>query len=221
MTSNSDESQDFGFQQPPTGQPFLSASDADREATLAIIDRGLVQGRLTPAEHAERTALAAQARSLPDLDALSRDLVVIRDSHHADDLVPRPDGPALPVTFANSIGAYLGDKKRSGAWLVPSQLSLTAVLGSIKLDMREASFESLDITIPVSCFMGEVQIFVPEGTTVLDNTHTVLGDVTLKKLSPPRVDAPRVVLTGTVIMGEVTVYGSEHVSLLDRIKGNF
>ena len=30
-----------------------------------------------------------------------------------------------------------------------------------------------------------------------------------------------ITLTGMLLMGDVTVYGSEHISLADRIKGNF
>lgn len=223
MSQDPELSHEADFQQPPNEQPYLRASDADREAAIATINRALAEGRLNPAEHAQRVSQAERARTQPELNVLTSDLVAIQDSHHADDVTLRLGGAAVTPTIygSNSISAFLSTKERQGSWVVPTQLAANSVMGTIKLDLREASFESLDVTINISCIMGEVKVWVPEGTEVVDETKVVLSDVKLKKLSPARPGRPRIVFTGLLIMGDLIVYGSEHVSLADRIMGNF
>lgn len=209
------------FQQPPSEQPYLGASSADRQATIDVLDRGLALGRLTAAEHAERVAKAQQARTRPELNVLTADLVIVQDSHHADEVAQRPGGIAtVPATYnSGAIGAYLSTRQRQGTWVVPPCLTLNNVMGTIKLDLRNAVFESLDVNIEISCVMGDVKIWLPEGIQVVDETRCVLSDVKLKKLSRALPGHPRIVFTGVLIMGNLIVYGSDYVSLADRIKG--
>lgn len=211
-----------GFQQPPNELPYLRASDADRGAAIAIIQRGYAEGRLTEAEHRDRVQRAQAARSQPELNVLTSDLMIVQDTHHADDLGLRPNGGLAPTLYgSNQILALLSTKQRDGTWVVPPRLSVNPLLGTVKLDMRAASFESQDVTLEISGFMGELKIWLPEGVEVIDDTRTIMSDVKLKKLSPARPGRPRLVLTGLLLMSDVTIYGSEHVSLTDRIKGNF
>lgn len=213
---------DAGFQQPPGEQPYLRASDADRQAAIRIINQGRAEGRLTEAEFQERIERAELARSQPELNVLTSDLVVIRDSHHADEIELRPSAALAPTHYGNNqILALLSTKERKGSWVVAPQLSVSPVLGTVKLDLREASFESLEVTIEVNGFMGDLKIWLPEGVEVIDDTQTIMSDVTMKKLSPARPGRPRLHLTGVIIMSDVTIYGSDHISLADRIRGSF
>ena len=148
----------------------------------------------------------------------------IQDAHHADDLVlPQTNPQAVAPThyLTNSVSAVLGTKQRDGAWIVPPSLTVNSTLGTVKLDMREAVFESLNVVIDLSCFMGDVKIWVPKGTVIVDETRTFGSDIKLKKLSPPQPGSPKLTLTGTLVFGEVIVYGSKHITLSDRIQGNF
>ncbi|WP_219418106.1 DUF1707 SHOCT-like domain-containing protein [Pseudonocardia nigra] len=52
----------------------MRASDADRERTVAILQREVGTGRLTLDEFSERSAIAYHARTLGELAALTRDL---------------------------------------------------------------------------------------------------------------------------------------------------
>lgn len=222
MSPDTTDAYDGGFQQPPGEQAYLRASDADRRAAIEIINRGHAEGRLTEPERQDRVARAQVAHSQPELNVLTRDLVVIQDSHRADEIEPRAGGALAPTAYgSNSIVAALSTKERGGSWVVPPRLSVSSILGTVKLDMREASFESLDVALEISCFLGDVKVWLPEGVEVVNDTRTIMGDVKLKKLSPARPGRPRITLTGMLLMGDVTVYGSEHISLADRIKGNF
>jgi len=222
MSHNPADADDGGFQQPPSEQAYLSASDADRRAAIEIINRGHAEGRLTEPERQDRVTRAQVARTRPELNVLTSDLVVIQDAHHADEMELRASGSLTPTSYgSNDIVAVLSTKQRDGHWVVPPRLSVSSILGTVKLDMREASFESLDVTLEISCFMGELKVWLPEGVQVVDETRDIMSDVKLKKLSPARPGRPRLTLTGLLLMGDVTVYGSDHVSLADRIKGNF
>lgn len=222
MSPEPTDAYDGGFQQPPGEQAYLRASDADRRAAIEIINRGHAEGRLTEPERQERVARAQVAHSQPELNVLTRDLVVIQDSHRADEIELRAGGALAPTSYgSNGVVAVLSTKQRDGYWVVPPSLSVSSVLGTVKLDMREASFESLDVALEIDCFMGDVKVWLPEGVQVVDETRNIMSDVKLKKLSPARPGRPRITLTGLLLMGDVTVYGSDHISLADRIKGNF
>jgi DUF1707 SHOCT-like domain len=61
----------------PGTKPALRIGDAEREEAVADLGRHFAEGRLTPLEHEERTALALQARTGADLGALFADLPLV------------------------------------------------------------------------------------------------------------------------------------------------
>lgn len=210
------------FQQPPSDQPYLRASDADRRAALEIIDRGFDEGRITSAEHSERSEQALRARTQPELNVLTSDLVVIQDSHHADELATRADALPIPTHYStNEISSILSTKHREGRWLVPPTLQLHAFMGTLKLDLREASFESLETRIVLTSVMSEVKLWIPAGVEVIDETRMIMSETKFKKLDPPAPGRPRILLSGTQVMASLIIYGRGHVTLGDRIAGNF
>lgn len=210
------------FQQPPREQHYLRASDADRQAALDIIDRGFEEGRLTPDEHTERSERALRARTQPELNVLTSDLLPVQDSHHADDLEVRPAWEAAPRRYAStSLSAVLSTKERDGTWLVPPTVDVSTFMGGAKIDFREATFESKETTIHLNSVMGEIKIWLPAGVEVVDDSRMVMSETKLKKLSPPIPGRPRIVLTGLQIMSSLIIYGSDYVTLGDRIMGKF
>lgn len=222
MSPDPNEATESDFKQPPTEHPYLRASHTDRQNAKTIIDRGLAEGRLTASEHAARSEQAERASTQPELNILTSDLVVIQDAHQADDVVLRPSAVAAPFQYdTNSVNAMLATKQRNGAWVVPPQLALNTVMGEIKLDLREAIFESNEVVLNVTCVMGGVKVWAPAGTEVIDATRGALSEVKLKKLNPTQPPSLRLIISGMVFMGEVTVYGSDHITLGDRIMGKF
>ena len=55
----------------------LAVNASDKTKVLTLLDAALAEGRITPAEHAERTQAANQAQTFDDLVPLTRDLVVV------------------------------------------------------------------------------------------------------------------------------------------------
>ena len=120
MSHNPADADDGGFQQPPSEQAYLSASDADRRAAIEIINRGHAEGRLTEPERQDRVTRAQVARTRPELNVLTSDLVVIQDAHHADEMELRASGSLTPTSYgSNDIVAVLSTKQRDGHWVVP------------------------------------------------------------------------------------------------------
>jgi Domain of unknown function (DUF1707) len=58
----------------PYADPAVRASDTDREHTVALLQHGFTDGRLTQAELEERAAAAYAARTTAELGALTADL---------------------------------------------------------------------------------------------------------------------------------------------------
>ena len=57
----------------------LRVSDADRHQAVRLLDAARADGRLTEADHRERTALAARAVTFDDIVPVTRDLVATAD----------------------------------------------------------------------------------------------------------------------------------------------
>ncbi len=101
----------------------LRASHADRELVIGTLKAAFVQGRLTEAEHDERTAQASASRSRAELAALTADL---------------PDGlTALPPTARDvriGIGMIIAAAGALAAILLTNPdniLAFLAALGAI------------------------------------------------------------------------------------------
>ena len=56
--------------------PAVRASDAEREQTAAVLRNHVVEGRLTLEEFAQRLDTVYEARTRPELEALTHDLPV-------------------------------------------------------------------------------------------------------------------------------------------------
>lgn len=76
-------------------QPGIRASDADRENTVAALQREVGTGRLTVNEFSERAEVAYRARTVGELDDVTRDLP--RPKPAQPPKAHRVPGPALAV----------------------------------------------------------------------------------------------------------------------------
>jgi hypothetical protein len=75
MTSSSpSDAGDLGPSEFPQGPPPVRASDADREAVVAVLHDAVLRGLLSPEEGNDRVAATYEARFVADLPALTADL---------------------------------------------------------------------------------------------------------------------------------------------------
>lgn len=176
--------------------PAIRASDAERERTAALLRDAAAEGRLTFEELADRVEAAARAKTREELARLTADLPV------PEDALTRPPAPvAGPLREFRLIG----DLRRSGVWLVPAESRWQTVVGDIVLDLRQARVTAHDITIEARSVLGDILLLVPEGVEVEVRARPLLGTVRQHAGQDAPPGAPRVVLTGGTVIGDVRV----------------
>jgi predicted membrane protein len=84
----------------------------------------------------------------------------------------------------------------------------TAVFGAARFDLRNASMTVDEARIDVNVVFGEAEVRVPETWSVVNRAAVVFGGVNDKTIHPkpdPNVKTPRLVITGAVIFGGITL----------------
>ena len=189
------------------------ASDADRDQVTEVLNTAYAEGRLTIDEHHERSQAALEARTFDDLTELTADLVpmqavpVHRDPDRRQ-LVVREG--ALPDS--DKMSTVMSTVKREGSWRVRAHSVTNNVMGDIKLDLTQATFDAPVVELTGTVLMGSMVIRVPVGVTVINEVTNVLGDTTVKDVGEPDPSMPTLVLKGTNIMGDIKVRGPKKPS---------
>jgi hypothetical protein len=166
----------------------LRASDADREQVAEVLREAVADGRLDMEEFEERLSAVYSARTLGDLVEVTADLVP-------------PDQQPLRLD-GGQVSAIFKKEQRDGRWVVPSELPVTAMFGTTKLDMRDAIMQTRHVVINATLVFGGLEIHVPEGVEVI----RVSKDKTVRLTKQPTEPGCPVieVRTGNVL-GEVKV----------------
>ncbi|MEU5218882.1 DUF1707 domain-containing protein [Streptomyces sp. NPDC020807] len=181
-------------------QGSLRASDADRDRIADILGDALAEGRLDPAEHADRIDAVYRAKTVGELEPIVRDLpgAPVRP---APEPAPAPwgedEGPA------DSLVAIFSSTTRKGRWRVSPRTNAFSLFGSIEIDLTEALFAQRLTTINATSIFGNVEVRVPENISLRGNGSGVFGNfevVTLEGVDP---QAPVVVVNGYSVFGNV------------------
>jgi hypothetical protein len=188
----------------------LRASDADREQVATLLSTAYAEGRLTRDEHDERIDQLMAAKTFDDLIPITRDLV--------------PVGPPTPVARPQAASrftidtagqsqvpdkmiAIFGGVTRSGRWRVRKNIKALTLFGGMDLDLRDAIFESPVVEISGFWCFGGLDIKVPEGLEVQDQTAGVFGGTDVRDVGVPAPGAPTLVIKGMTLFGGVSVRG--------------
>ena len=194
---------------PAPDRGHLRVSDQDRHRVAEVLREAAGEGRLEVAELDERLEAAYAAKTYADLVPLTSDLPT-----HRDPVAPpeahRP-APASPVAAGRRYErhlAVLGGFDRKGAWTVPQELRITAVLGGASLDLRRATFAAPEVVIGLNAFLGGAEIIVGPHTRVVMEGIGILGgyDGPTDKV-PAELDetSPTVRIRGRAVLGGVSV----------------
>ena len=98
--------------------------------------------------------------------------------------------------------AVMGENHAEGRWRPTSETTALAVMGSAKIDLREALRPGDDIAVEAIAVMGDVEVIVLPGTDVQMSGFAIMGDRTLKLDESARPLGQRVRLNATAVMGE-------------------
>lgn len=173
--------------------PAFLASDAERDAAVAVLRDAVGDGRLTLGEMVERVDRALTARTRGELDATTADL-------------PAASGPSPGRRPSRWLVGIMGGMDRRGAWRVARRCWVLNLMGGCDLDLRSATLEGHETEIVVISLMGGSDIVVPEGTHVeLDGFALMGGNGLTVDGPPPSRDAPVVRVRAYSLMGGTDV----------------
>jgi hypothetical protein len=174
--------------------PPIRASDAERDRTVGLLREAAGEGRLTFEELADRVEAASSAPTREQLERLTADLPLPAGAVTGTDV-------ALPARESR----VFADVRRAGAWPVPASSRWKSVFGDVVLDLRQARVTAPEVVIDVETIFGDIDVLVPEGIAVEVRSRVVFGRVDQRAGAAAAPGAPRVVLTGGTVFGNVKV----------------
>jgi hypothetical protein len=197
----------------------IRASDADRDKVAERLREALAEGRLSPVEHEERLDTLYKAKTVGELAPIVEDLPAPGHGYAYTSAEPRSDAPSGMEVLGSeardlagqskgseNLVAVFGGCERKGRWLVEPRTNVSVLCGGVELDLREAVLSQHEVTIQVAVIMGGVDITVPHGVRVINNTSAILGGADMHgtdQVTDP--NAPIVRLTGTCMLGGVDI----------------
>ncbi|GGM37695.1 hypothetical protein GCM10012275_05920 [Longimycelium tulufanense] len=181
----------------PAERAQIRASDADRERVAQVLQQAMGEGRLTLTELDERLEQVYAARTLGELEPLTRDLPVPRAA-----TAPASSVAGKAPTW--SVGVLSGFQRKRG-WIVPERHSALVYWGGGELDLSEARFTAAETTINAIVVMGGIEIKVPENATVHVEGVGFMGGFDGKAEGEGTGDGPVIRITGFAFMGGVEV----------------
>ena len=152
----------------------LRASDADRDQVATLLSTAYAEGRLTREEHDERVGQLMVAKTFDDLIPITRDLVPAANSRPTP-LTPSRAArsrstPPVPPTSPTGMSPYSAESPGPVAGGSGARSRPLALFGGIDLDLREAIFEGPMVEMSGFWCFGGLDIKVPEGIEVRDQT---------------------------------------------------
>ncbi len=194
----------------PIAGGHLRASDADRDHVATVLSTAYAEGRLTREEHDERIDQLMAAKTFDDLIPITRDLVIVG--------TPSPVPTAQPssrftidttgqTAEPDRMIAIFGGVTRKGRWRVRKNIQSLTLFGGTDLDLRDAIFEAPVVEISGFWCFGGLDIKVPEGIEVRDQTAGIFGGTDIRDIGEPAPGAPTLVIKGVSLFGGVSVHG--------------
>ena len=178
--------------------PEIRASDDDRERVAAHLRAHMADGRLTLDELSERLDAAYRARTVGELEELTRDL-------------PASASPSVaqPVSTREATRwsvAVMGGVDRKRRWRIAERSNAVAVMGGVHLDLRQAEITAPEVEITAVAVMGGIEIVVPEGVEVEVSGFAFMGGREEHIAETrPLPGAPRIHVRAYAVMGGVQV----------------
>ena len=142
----------------------LRISDAERHQVAEILREAAGEGRLDLDELDQRLEATYAARTYADLVPITLDLPAHRHQRPAPARRPvnPPSSPpvVVPGPARENHFAIMSGLSRKGIWVVPQQMTITAMMGGAELDLRQARFAAPEVVITINAFMGGAQVIV-------------------------------------------------------------
>lgn len=191
----------------------MRASNQDRDEVAGLLQKAMSEGRITVAELETRLDSVYRAKTLAELEPITRDLPGHSLSLSKPAPVAVPTGHVLSVspggTSRGSMVAIMSGVQRKGVWSAPAHINAVAIMGGIEVDFSGAALTSMETVINVTAIMGGVDITVPEGLTVIVEGVGIMGAFEDQARQNYGEGSPVLRLRGAAIMGGVQVRGAK------------
>jgi hypothetical protein len=114
-----------------------------------------------------------------------------------EDLVPERRGAVACLSSVN----------RDGDWILPRLFRIVSFMGSVELDLTSVRLGSGESHIEIRCIWGNVEITVPPDIRLEVDGQPLIGTFEVSRSAPSTLspDAPLLRVTGSVVMGAVTI----------------
>jgi len=183
-----------------------------REQKINELSQYFANDDLSLDELERRIELVYKVGSIAELDSITADL---RPSPVSAGMTPANAAPRQQIMTAmearrGRLLAIMGESRRTGRWLVPSELRVVSLMSDTRLDLTQAVMASGVAEIHLTAMWSSCRLIVPPGMRVINEMHAVMASVTSSadEMDPPgvtRTNAPTIRLTGTALMAEVKV----------------
>jgi hypothetical protein len=176
-----------------------------REAAIQQCADSFAADLLTIEQFDDRVAKLHSATTLPEIEALVADLPAPATPAKSTALVPLSVEPSLSPT-KKRFRAWFGSVERSGAWVVPDELAVSAVFGNTVIDFREARFSAQRIVLHANVVFGNLEIIVPPQLAVEADGSSIFGSIESHgggAVADP--ERPLRHITGTVVFGNIEI----------------
>lgn len=189
----------------------VRVSDTERDRLAEQLREAHVQGRLSQEEHEQRLSELYHAKTRGELERLRHDLPPEEDTAGPDTgqeefTTAEARQLASGSNGRENLAAIFGGIQRGGRWLVEPSTAVSVVVGGAELDLREAVLAQREVTMQCAVILGGLNITVPPGVRVINNTNAILGGTEANStdtVTDP--GAPTIRLTGTCLLGGISV----------------
>jgi hypothetical protein len=190
----------------PATAPFPagpgSALEVARERTIRVLTDRFADDTLSIEEFEARLDRMYKATSPAELELLLREI----ERRVPQSGVGVQSYGSYPPAPMRRLLSLMSNTERSGRWAMPRQLHVRALMSSILLDLREVPLPPGLYELDLLAVMTSVEILVPPGVIVEDLALGVMANVENRALDEGYSgDAPRIRITGTVVMANVEV----------------
>ena len=187
-----------------------SQLELQRERAIQTLIAQFARDALSVEDLDARLEHAQSARSSLELQALVSDLPALPADHIATPLPTPVYALAAPREGdgTQEIRAVFGEVVRRGQWVVPERIDVSVLMGSTVLDLTQAKLQPGLMTIDATVIFGDLNVIVPPGVRLECHAGTAIFGSFDHKETPRDTlpaDAPTVRVTGTAILGSVTV----------------
>lgn len=176
-----------------------SASDAERQLTVELVQRAMANDAITFDELDERFAAIYRAETRAELAKVVADL-------------PQPPAPQPAIRghlLPSSSFALFGDLKVGGWVAVESDMHYGAIFGDIVIDLSSAELPD-DLRITTTSMFGNTTVILPDGVRASVESLVLLGS-RRTELAPAWNGSSTVRITARKLFGDVKVYSLSRV----------